>query len=51
MKPMSTDDWIAIATMLLFGATLFGAFLVLAEVKSGHEENQAAGKSATTQLL
>jgi uncharacterized protein DUF4760 len=39
---MSTDDWIAIATMLLFGATLFGAFLVLAEVKSGHEENQAA---------
>jgi uncharacterized protein DUF4760 len=46
---MSTDDWIAIGTMLLFGATLFGAFLVLAEVKNGHEENQAAHVRAKKQ--
>jgi hypothetical protein len=46
---MSADDWIAIGTMFLFGATLLGAFFALAELRNGLEETKKANIRAKKQ--
>lgn len=46
---MSADGWIAIWTMLLFGATLLGAIFVLMELRSGHQETKKANIRAKKQ--
>jgi Domain of unknown function (DUF4760) len=46
---MSADDWLAIGTMLLFGATLLGAIFVLIELRNGHREAREANIRAKKQ--
>jgi Domain of unknown function (DUF4760) len=43
------DDWIAIGTLLLFGATLLGAGFVFWELRSGHEETKEANSRTKKQ--
>jgi len=46
---MKADDWIAIGTILLFGATLLGASFVFMELRSGHREAKGAHDRARRQ--
>jgi Domain of unknown function (DUF4760) len=46
---VNADDWIALGTILLFGATLLGALFVLIELRSGHTEAKEAHDRARRQ--